>query len=120
MPQQRRVNMTPFRDEEVKVLKESRYIENVLPEEIIYSEEFDHEYHRLRNEGKEPDEIFETLGLNIDIIGKKGIKEYNSVYEERIKTNPDYYTALNDTTISGELKRFDRALDSLVQDKKKQ
>lgn len=112
--------MKPFRNEEVKVLRESRYIENVLPEEIVYSEEFDREYHRLRKEGKEPDEIFETLGLNIDIIGKKGIKEYNSVYEERIKTNPDYYTALNDTTISGELKRFDRALDSLVQDKKKQ
>lgn len=108
--------MTPFRDEEVKVLKESRYIENVLPEEIIYSAEFDQEYHRLTKEGKEPEEIFQTLGLNIDIIGRKGIKEYNSVYEEKIHSNPDYFKELNDTTVSRELKRLDRELDSFVQD----
>lgn len=105
--------MKSFTEEEIKILKRSRYIENVLPEEVVYGEAFEREYHRLRTEGKEPKDIFETLGLNIDIIGRKRIAEYHALYEERIHSNRDYEKEIEDTTVSERLKRLDREIDRM-------
>lgn len=72
-----------FSAEELSILRQSPYVEQVLPKRIFYGAVFEREYHRLSQAGYSMEDSFDCLGLDPEILGLDRIKAYHRRYEHR-------------------------------------
>ncbi|MET3684093.1 hypothetical protein ABID56_002219 [Alkalibacillus flavidus] len=62
-----------FTEEEVKTLRSNKYIKAASPKGVTYTDGFKRLFIIENEKGKFPREIFEEIGLPIDILGKTRI-----------------------------------------------
>ncbi|AGK55123.1 transposase [Bacillus sp. 1NLA3E] len=63
-----------FTEKEIKLLSANNYVKSVSSKGITYTEEFKHIFIAENENGKQPREIFEECGFDIDIIGMDRVR----------------------------------------------
>ena len=84
-----------FTKEEVKILSENKYVQNVSAKGITYTDEFKRIFISENANGKLPRQIFEECAFDVDILGMHRIhsaaKRWRNIYKN------DGITGLSDT-----------------------
>lgn len=63
-----------FSQEQIRLLKENPYTKSVSPSQIRFTDRFKHEFWQACLEGKTPQEIFQDMGYDVQLIGEKRIQ----------------------------------------------
>lgn len=67
-----------FSQEQICLLKENPYTKSVSPSQIRFTDQFKDEFWQACLEGKTPQEIFQNMGYDVQLIGEKRIQ--NTLY----------------------------------------
>ena len=76
-----------FTDEEIKLLKENRFVKNVSEKGITYTEECRREYINLIATGLTKKGAFEKLGFDPKVLGYNRIKSFHRRMKNNLKSN---------------------------------
>lgn len=68
--------------EEIRVLKENPYVEDVRGSSIVYSEDFKIHFVKEYFSGKKPRSIFEEAGFDVKALGNKRIERCSARWRE--------------------------------------
>lgn len=67
-----------FTQEEMEILRNNPYTESITPDIIRHTNKFKQEYIRRYLKGEQPLKIFEKLGYDIQILGKRRVHSFDS------------------------------------------
>ncbi|EJL8255458.1 hypothetical protein NM210_002219 [Staphylococcus pseudintermedius] len=81
-----------FTEDEIADLKSNKYVLNVSPKAITYTEEFREHFVEEYENGKTPSQIFKEAGFNTKILGRR-----MSNFRERVLMMKDRPEGLQDT-----------------------
>lgn len=95
-----------FTEEQVKELKNNKYVKNVSEKAITYTDEFKIHFINEYNLGKLPKQIFKESGFNIKVLGDKRI----STSTERFKRQNQRIEGLADTRANNSGRRRGKTL----------
>lgn len=74
-----------FKEKDIKILSKNKYIKNISEKAITYSDEFKKLFIEQSNKGILPRVIFESVGIDVDIIGKNRLKTFAYRWRKKIK-----------------------------------
>lgn len=86
------MNRKTFSKEEMEILSENPYVENVSSTSITYSDKFKKDYMDLRRNGSKPTGIFREFGFDTGILGQQRI----DALDKRLRKKEKSGTSLKD------------------------
>lgn len=100
-------NNRQFTPQEREILSQSPFIQKVGTTSVVYGDLFKREFIRLYQLGINSCEIFEMLGLDTNIVGKRAVRRY----EYRIKKK--LQSAAADESMNAPPKSYQQEMDEL-------
>lgn len=84
-----------FTQEEVAKLSQNKYVKNITPKGITYTDEFKRIFIEDNENGKFPREIFESYGFDVEVVGLDRVQ--SSANRWRVAYRKDGILGLQDT-----------------------